>query len=551
MKKNSFYVLILLIFSVLPRLLIYFFSLYTRAKGHVDPYVSLYYDALRNHLGEYLWYSTNIPPLTHILNAINFIFAGPEVAYNGKFSLLIFTFSLDIFGIYLMYSAARRFGISQKVAFFIVLFYSYAIVPFELWRFGSHYDHHTIFFTIFFIYSVSRLNECMGAKGFGLVSLSGALLVAQSSVNSIVVPVISAGAVILLNFGHGYRELVKKAMLVLAGPVLVIILISAKNYYIADTFSTSTKSGPAMMMFVRSALGKDNDRILKFIKEAGAPEWYLDCFNNSVTPPYVAVNDPNYIGWRDLAKDFGICFPWGPRELALSGTGAWPFDFEAHRAKFRKQGEQEINKLIDMDIYDMRYRKYLLSGYAPELSPRWIGVFGKVSAQVWTYLFFRKPLTFLRNMVLTHNTYYFGKGPSFFRMTLYSNGPNSLSTLAKPVFCEKFFWLLTGAYSWIAKGTYLFVPVYFITIACLYLFRRDIYFRLHNETGMEIFPFLYLACTVFLLALIYSSMADLENDRYFVHSTPYLMLLTGYFAASSRGLFLWISALPKNSKGGV
>lgn len=537
-KRDLMYVFALLALSVLPRVLIYYFSLYSNEVQGVSPTARLYYEGLRYHIFEYLWYTTNIPPLTHILNSMIFRFFTPEITY-GKHIFLIFTFILDVLSVWLLYSAARKFGFYRGISFSIALFYSLTIIPFELWRFGGHYDHHSLFFTSLYIYAISLFFSDKRLRSAALMSLGGGLMIAQSSISSVVVPLTSLLVVVVLGLKLKGRDLTKRIGIVLIVPVAILLLISTKNYLLAGTFATSTKSGPAMMMFVRSALKNDNSEIRKILREANVPDWYLHCFDNSVTPPHVSPDNPNYVGWLALAKDFGICFPWSPNYPMDVEADTWPFDFEPLRKYLHEQREFRIEKLVIQDQNDMRYKKYLLAGYSQELSPRWIGIYGQISLQVGKYLLAKRPVTYFQNILRTHNNRYYGEGPNFFRRTLYSYGkPHSLSTLSKPMFGERFFYGITSIYAIAARVTYLLVPMYFIVTACFYFTGKKTHFKHGEALIKENFSvILLISLPVVFVSLIFSSMADIENDRYFVQITPYLTILMGYFLMTFTKLF--------------
>src|SRR3990172_3580321 len=332
-ERNVIYILFLIIISALPRILVYTLSVYTEEIQNVSSIDRLYYEGLRHHFLEYLWYTTNIPPLTHILNGAIFRLFIPELAY-GKFIFLIFIFILDVLSAYLLFLTACKFGFHRGISFVIAVFYSMTIIPYEVWRFGTHYDHYTLFFTGLYIHSMSRIYSSNNIKNVLFMSLAGALMVAQSSVSSVVVSVVSVTVVAILSFKQSYKELVKKTGMVLICPVIVILLIASKNYLVAGNFATSTKSGPAMMMFVRRALGNDNEVVRKFLQVADVPEWYLYCFDNSTIPPHITINNPNYTGWLALAKDFGICFPWSPKYPLDVQVETWPFNFNPLRDYF-------------------------------------------------------------------------------------------------------------------------------------------------------------------------------------------------------------------------
>ena len=515
---------LLILISIILRGVIYFFSLYPNEIQSVSPTDRLYYEALRYHFFEYLWYTTNIPPVTHIINAIVFVFFKPEIAY-GKFIFLIVTFILDILSLFLLFSASCKFGITRKVSFFLALFYSFTIIPFEVWRFGSLYDHHSLFFTSLYIYAISLFYSDKRLRSAALMSLAGGLMIAQSSISSVVVPMTSLFIVVLLNIKLKGKDLIKRIGIVLIGPVAILLLISTKNYMVADTFATSTKSGPAMMMFVRRALGRDNVRIEKLLREAGAPGWYIDCFNSAVIPPDLKPENPNFKGWLNLSRDFGICFPWTNIE-----ADTWPYDFGPLLALIRKYNEPYIERKIIEDIDDMHKRKYLFAGYSPELSPRWIGIYGSISMQMGKWLLLHKPFTYFKNALRTQGLF-FVRGTSFFRITLYTNKkPHSLSTLSSPIHGEMLFYVVTTIFEWAARVIYILMFAYAALISWKIV--RNLINNRAYRLPHDYHVFLIMALPAILLSLMFSMTADVENDRYFVQITPYLVLCAGYFASA-------------------
>jgi hypothetical protein len=104
------------------------------------------------------------------------------------------------------------------------------LVPFELWREGLHYDHHTIFFVSFFAWAlVNLVHKKNSYAGMVWVSLAGALLVSQSAVNSAIVPfsVVLILATVYVP-SRQFKKLVAALVIALFLPTAALLMISKK-----------------------------------------------------------------------------------------------------------------------------------------------------------------------------------------------------------------------------------------------------------------------------------------------------------------------------------
>ncbi|MBV9986463.1 MAG: hypothetical protein JO301_02215, partial [Chitinophagaceae bacterium] len=134
----------------------------------------LFFEALTRHFGDYTGFTSQIPPLTLYIIAGVFKIVGIETALSMRvFTGLVGV--LDIVAVWMAYDAAIRSGAGRRAAFFASLLFSLALIPFELWREGMHYDHYTVFFTAFFAWALSRVFRRQDTGSGIVVSIAGAL----------------------------------------------------------------------------------------------------------------------------------------------------------------------------------------------------------------------------------------------------------------------------------------------------------------------------------------------------------------------------------------
>jgi hypothetical protein len=178
-------------------------------------------------------------------------------------------------------------------------------------------------------------------------------------------------------------------------PLSVLFMVGKKNKQGGQESLTSNKAGPAMMMVVQRAYGYDAAKVRQLAKESGAPDWYIWTYDHA-TPGYDSSTGKPAEGWMNLAQAFGICF----YSDSGKGKGPWQFYFDPLIHYLEQNGPQNILPAVKADAEDAVSKPYRFAGFAPELSPRWIGVYGQVSQQIFYSAIKKNPLGMLRSFLV-------------------------------------------------------------------------------------------------------------------------------------------------------
>ena len=434
-------------------------------------------------------------------------------------AFLLLVFLMDIAAVMLLFDAAKKLGSNKSRSFFILILFSTVLIPFELWREGMHYDHHTIFFTSLFAWSLVKLITNKNSFGNALlVSVAGGLLVAQSAANSAIVPVSLVLIVSWLYFPERrFKQLIMSLIVVLMLPAIVLIAVSKKNQSVSSESLTSNKGGPAMMMVVQRAYHYDVNGIRNLVKESGAPDWYTWTYDHATPPVDPATGKPSY-GWMNLAQAFGICFYPPTKE----NKNVWNYNFDPLLNYLKQNGPINLVAAVEADSADAVNKPYRFAGYSPELSPRWIGIYGDVSKKIFFKAIEKNPVGMFRSFFIQQGIFA-AYGP-LFPYNAIKNKPSLLarsgirslrsSIPLQPLFI--FAALLFAILGWI---TYLSV---LLNIPAVII---DFFKPKNQKTTGGTNVFLLLSIPVILLAIVYSCLVGGENDRYFMQATPYIVIL--------------------------
>lgn len=505
---------ILLGVSLLARVLAYLFLPPTAPYLSLDQTTLYFYDNLQNHFWDFIRFTGSKPPMPHVLHALVAKAAGAAHAHELRL-YLIQLFLLDLAALGLLFHAAVLLRARNAVAFACVLGYSLALVPFELWRDGFFYDQLTTFFTAFFAYAVVRCLLSDKRRFVFLLAASGALLVFQSAVNLPVVPV-TMSVLFCCKWLLGLR--MKAAAARLSAALLAVLLAAAvcrhKNSERGEASVTSNEGGAALMMVVQKSFDYDVAAVRRLIQEAGAPDWYLWCYDHPKSP--LDASGAPSPGWKTLSEAFGICFPWtGVKDQA------WPFDFRELDGYLTRTGQSTLAGVVRADMKDARERRHLYAGYCPELEPRWIGVYGSVSYRVALHGLRTHPLAFLRSYWHLH--YLFAHGGPYFPRTVMDEVP------AGALPARRLFRGITTVVGWCFGVAYHALYVFFVAAAgwLMYLRRRGRSAEM-SSFAAQAAPAAILFVPLVCLAVIFSTLVGGENDRYFIQIFPYLTLLSAW-----------------------
>ena len=484
------------------------------------PPVSSYPYALYNHFSSYFWYATLVPPLNYLLQAIPVFLLGP--AGNAvSHGYLYLNFTLDIVASCLVFMSFRKLGLTYFMSLIIAMIFSLSLVPLELWRSNfpmAHYDHYTPVLASLLAYFCVRLaKDGMVKWVIAGASAAGSLIILQLPTASYLVPALFFCIAIIEVWS---RRLTSQRWLKIAAlmvvPLLCILALISKSMVVNGIPSPSSKGGAAMMMFVQSAFKGNPSQVRQLAVESGAPDWYLWCYDNPTIPPDTLTE--NKQAWMQLARAFGICMPWSGQP-GVSGK-PWPFDFNPLYERFHGEGNETISHWIALDRYDSLNRPYLSMGVSPELSSRWIGIYGRVSLRAGIHLLKTQPLLYFNAANKNYNELFWGKGPMFLARL-----SDDLST-RKYKFQSTFTVLNTTVTSALARAAYAILPIAcVISLMGLALSPKCAVNRKRVADSFRIY--LLLGIVIWGSTVIYSGAVAVENDRYFVHILPYLVVVFG------------------------
>lgn len=521
--------LVLLISSIGVRMLVYL-SLQGSWEWKPTDNGSLYVEALQLHLSRYIWEATVIPPVTYLLHAAVYAFGGKFATERGLFLLLVFL--MDSIAVYLIYLAACRMHVIRGLAFVVCAFYSLALVPFELWRSGFHYDQYTTFFTALFIFACSRLLTGKSSRDAWLAAIAGSLLVLQSAVSAYVVPAVAL--VVLLHSAWWRSKLFREGAKVLVLPIAVHFFLVAKTSIVKGTFAVSTKAGSNMTTLVHAALENQTEEVRWLLLEAKVPHWYLWCFDHPDVPP---IPNPIYNAGAFGARLYGICYP----QSSGVESGRWPYDFTPLYEYLKSSGETRLAEVVAIDIMNARQRPYLLAGFGPSTSARWNAAYGRVTFLLVKQLALHYPYKYLRRVFKQYIFDFSMYGPNFpsrvlrpkdQEVRLWSYGAQSgLRSISTRFFLEPVFSAVAKQFRWVAGLTNFGVLGVFLIVLVLrgYQFigwlRRESAVTRRDDDLWSAFSF--VGVSVVLLSGIFAVATGSEHDRLFMQIVPYLMVGSG------------------------
>lgn len=519
--KNKFlsYTTTLILVSLVVRLAVYFLLPPSADLNKYQNSGPLYYSALTEHFADYLAFSTNIPPGTFIVHAAVLNIVDLETATSARIFLMLVSI-LDVIGIVLLFRSALRIGANKKLAFIISCIFSIALVSFEIWRDGMHYDHLTFVLTSLFAWSlVKTIQDESNLLNALWVGVAAALLVSQSAANAAIAPfsIVLVFALLYLPRKQ-FRKMLAALAIGISLPLLVMILIGRKNSAEANESLTSNKAGPAMMMVVQRAYGYDVAAVRSLMQRSGAPEWYLWTYDHA-TPSVDYETLQPFTATIPLSQAFGICF------FARQATGYWNFDFNPLIDYLSANGPKELLPVVKADAADAADRPFRFSGFSSELSPRWIGVYGSVSKKIYFKALRDNPLGMLKAFAKQQSV--FGICGPLFMYNVSQSKPNFLARGALRTMKEKLpLHVLIEPAALVFAGIALFVYILSLGAIPFALIRsaknksRRLFYLQH--------PFLLLSIPVVCIAVVYSCLVGGENDRYFMQATPYILIMACY-----------------------
>ena len=508
-KHNS--IIFIALVSLLIRVIVYFLSDFTSIDGSLFEYS--YYNALNNHFFEYLYNATTQSPLISVIDAILVNLFSYDVILKYKVFLL-FSFVLDVIAIVLIYSIIIRFVNSYYAIFFISLL-SISLIPFEFWRLGLHYDHYNLFFTSFFLFTL--LNYIVDETKFSvyILSFSSILLALLFPINIVVVPVCLALLGLFKTINRNIStSIINVSLIPVVSVMLVITSFSVKNYSLNKDFNHSSKSGVSMMQVVSRSFSHDPVKLREFIVKSNASKMFVWCFDN----PTYSESDLIY-----LARHWGKCFQ---KKEYYNGDESFIYDVDNIIDAAVKIGSKEQISSLLYDQHVINDKPYLLSGYAPEFSLRWISVWGSEARDLYLSAIQENSLGMLY-IIAKQAAVYSLYGPFFPYEVLWRSEDShwsELEALSKfsmasiKIPFQGFIGIVAIIFGCLIFVSYLLILLNFVT----YLF-RVVFSRSLNISKYDLF-LLILSTVIFLNLIVYSTLVGGEHYRYFMHSLAYVFI---------------------------
>ncbi len=476
---------------------------------YADPVVlpnipSLYVSALTDHFADYVWFHSLKPPLSIIIHKLLLPFSSLLVN-----PYLNFVFVINSLGMVILYNIMKLMKVSKWLSVPLILLVSFGYVPFEFNSVGVHYDEYTFILVCIFIYSLvsSLLHPPLNIPW--KLSISSTLLVLQQPVYPFIV-----GAALLLSyicvFRYSNKNWVKSFVCTASLPLIAILILMLKAYMATGVLSTGTLGGSSLMTFVYSSNEWSADKVRRLAVEAGAPEWYLWCFDHNV--PYKAQDGTSEHSWIALSKAYGICFDWSEGNPKF-----WPFNFEPFLKNLRDlKAPESVLNAVTQDLEDMTLNQYRMMGIAPEYTPRWMSHYGKISTQIYKHFLRNYPDEFFNGV--RFNTYRL-----FLTGIVYLN---DFSFLKKDSLKAQILSNVTLATNFFNRQLYDFFKVLLFVISFLVIF-PGMKTRISNYIHpRELIVAWFICIIIVLLILPFTTAIAVENNRHFRQLIPYLLILT-------------------------
>ncbi|MDC0458832.1 hypothetical protein OAM32_03500 [Alphaproteobacteria bacterium] len=518
---NSYHVMFLVLCAFVLGSRAYFF-LETPDQEGFDP---LYLKALDQHFWEYLSYTHIKPPLTYLTHGALVKVFGVEAMRSGQLTLM-FAFCLNIIGLIFFWATLRLLKIPKGIIILSVGLYSIYVLPIEFWRFGKHYAHLSYAFTSIFIFCLVKYIQELNFKTGTYLSLASAVILSLNSMYMLIAP----GLIVAANLIHflelkSFRAFFKSNGIILVFPIFIASVICFKNYATTGVFAPSTIGGGALSLVSERVADRDADQLRPVIIKAGVPEWYIWCFDRPYGAEYVEEHGLVVIS---NSRSFGTCSP-----PAARNTDSYPYDLSELRNYLDKTGQVHALAKVEQDIYNMKHRKYLFSGFAADLSMHWSALYMGQGAKIYWYDLTQNPQKYMR-MYLTLLDAYFNGAKYPLDALKQSKIPKDGSGYKILKSVES---LLGNVMHYILLPLFLGTALYLI-----FVFSKLLIGCLKGQSDPDDWKHSDSVCFVLSLSVLcqtvlFSTIVGEENSRYFMYTAPYIAVICVVVMAPSLKYF--------------
>lgn len=385
--KLRWWLLSIILFSLAARI-VFFGQLPTGTP--FDGWELNYTEALRHHFFEYLAYTPRKPPLYSVFHGpIVWLFSDDVIARYRLFSMQLWCF--DALAMAFLLALAVRLGAMPLVAWLILATYSLCLMPIEL--LGINYDAGFVLFSAIYMLALLQAGHRPSFRSMLAVSAAGALLIAQSTISSLLVPAMTIVVVAMAGWTAGWRVIARHLATALVLPVVMLALLVGKNLSHSGIAATANGAGHTNILFVMMVNNWDVETNRQTIVEAGAPNWYLWCYDH----PVAMDKTPGAI----YARSWAHC---GVR------PGDGTYDMSGLLQAMTDLGEDRMAEIVRQDMEMFASRPWLVGHYG-WTATRWFAEYSKVNVAVGRHFFRQDPGRWLRMSKLLHDGIWIRHGP--------------------------------------------------------------------------------------------------------------------------------------------
>ena len=396
---------------------------------------NLYRIGLLEHFWEYISYTPLKPPLFSILHAGALHFAH-LIGVTESTAIGALAITLNVAVAPLIYRTSINFKANKVLSALMSILASLSLLP--LIASPLNYDLPAYFFMSLFIFSVSQVYRFQETRSFISLSLASGLLIAQSTVQIVTVPLVVLIIAATLATRENIRALIKKFLMVSVFPALVVGAILLKNFLAIGLIGNSSLGGHTLMLVLMGMNQWNVTEIREAAVKSGAPEWYLWCFDNPAEwysgsfPPFMIA--------------MGHCFDKG-------------MDMHRLKAQMDHLKAPGMVKVVERDLVRIKQKPYLLQGVSLDMSTEWFAKYSMVSAKVSGYVFRQNPTRWLNQSKYIHSNH--------FSRSKYDYILSDLLERKKGVFRENLNFVkeIAGASKYVRFWTYRTIPYLWLFLA--------------------------------------------------------------------------------------
>lgn len=513
-EKNYHIGLLLLVGMIFAILAVQAWLLPGALRSEFDAHQIGYAKVLRSDFWMYVWTDTIKPPVTYIIHGALIWLFGPENFVSGASPFWTVTL-LNAVGLLLLYQSAIALRVAPVVAAISIAGLGLALAQLAFWRLGAHYDHLSFPFSALFLWAMVRFALHPTLVRALALGAAGAIVVLQNTVFAVVVPVI------LIAFWLGWCDPSKRKLwqawgLAFLLPITAAAGLSAKTWAVSGVFSPSALGGMALMLVSFRTVDRDPVPIRQAAVEAGLPDWWIWCYDNSIPIGAPGANSVDASVYRVTSLSAGFC-----ASFTNHSSETWPLDLIELQKHMSIFDNPEVNAAIEADIDLSRNKRPFQYGFAPELKLKWFELYTRYGAKLHAYHRSENPGLYLKTYVDLANTYAIEAGPRFPARLWRSLGKRQDSLVAQTL--RKLTNNVTIIVMIVSPVLLAFSMWRLFLILPRSIFKGPPVRALHIPVPFAIET--ALSAALLSQLLLFSTLVGEENARYYIYALPFAFLL--------------------------